>query len=506
MGNSCCFNKKSNLVVERITIKRRGSDKLSIVSPKNWVARSRRSSIYIVNNEDISKKYKFGEQLGTGYFGIVKTAVPVNDVDKKYACKSIDKSKLPTKKINSLIREIETLSMVDHPNIIKYYETYNDNRYFHIIMEYCTGGDLFEHILKKKNFCEKEACHIIFKLLSAIVHCHSLGIVHRDLKPENILYENKSEFSEIKIIDFGLSRKLFNDDDLHSIVGSPFYVAPEVLDGNYDAKCDVWSIGVITYCLLSGRPPFYSQNKEELFKKIKSVPVAFTHKIWENISESAIDFIQTLLAKNHKKRLNARKALQHKWFENILEEDLNLNQLDPGILTQLKNFHEPRLLTRAVLSFIVKKLNNTEIDQLTKSFNILDKDKTGFLDITQLQKAFEHCKIEIKQEELKSIFNNCSYLRYKGQDNAEKINYSAFIAAAMDRKKIINSNMLWEVFNNFDTDNLGYISIFNFEKAIERTGKKKSFDEIKLMFKELGLPVDAQITFEEFTQIIEKDL
>ncbi len=502
---SCCISKSNNLVVERITVKKRTSDlKLSVLGPKTWVARSRRSSVYIVNNEDISTKYLFQAQLGTGYFGTVKVVIPTVDQNKKYACKSIDKTKLPLKKINTLIREIETLSMVDHPNIIKYYETYNDVRYFHIIMEYCTGGDLFEHILKGKYFTETEACSLIFKLFSAVVHCHSLGIVHRDLKPENILFENNSDFSDVKIIDFGLSRKLYNEDDMHSIVGSPFYVAPEVLDGNYDAKCDVWSLGVITYCLLSGRPPFFSTDKNELFSKIRFESVTFTSKAWENISESAVEFVKSLLMKNPKKRPNARTALSAQWFQKILEEDLDLNQLNPEILFHLRNFNEPKQLTKNVLSLIVKKLNTKEIDQLNRSFNILDKDKTGFIDFTQLRKAFEHCGMEVKEEELKTLLHKLSY--YKGKGLNDRINYTTFIAAAMDKKQIINRDVLWEAFKTYDSDERGYISFTSLEKAIERTGKKKSFDELKFMFKELGLSIDAQISFDDFCKFIEDDL
>ncbi len=501
---SCCAKKNNNVLVERITVRRKNSDKFSVVSPKVWVARSRRSSIYMVNNEDVKKKYYFEEQIGTGYFGTVKVAVPIQDRNKKYACKAIDKTKVHVKKINTLIREIETLSMVDHPNIIKYYETYSDEKYFYIIMEHCTGGDLFDYIVKKKHFSETEACNLIFKMMSAVVHCHSLGIVHRDLKPENILFENKSEFSDIKIIDFGLSRKLFNNDDLHSIVGSPFYVAPEVLEGNYDAKCDVWSIGVISYCLLCGRPPFYSNDKKELFKMIKSQEAKFTHQIWQNISEEAKDFIKSTLVKNHKKRPNARKILKHKWFAKVLEEDIDINQLDPEILSHLRNFNKPRQLTKAVLTFIIKNLDKDEIDRLNKSFNILDKDKTGFITISETQKAFEHCNIAIREDELRKIFANYS-LKSKDGENYSKINYTSFIAAAIDKKKLLDKDNLWEVFKTLDTEETGYMSLNSLQKAIERTGKHKSLDDIKYMFKEIGLKTDAKIDFDDFCKIIHED-
>ena len=506
MGSSCCIQKKSIPVAEGVIIKQKQLELNSIITPINWVARSRRTSVYMINDEDINTKYTFEEQIGIGYYGRVRKVSLKIDPNKKYACKSIDKAILSKNKINNLIKEIETLSMLDHPNIVKYHETYNDRRNFHIIMELCKGGDLFDNIVKRKVFSEKDACHITFKLLSVILHCHSLGIVHRDLKPENILFENKFNISDIKIIDFGLSQQSSSEDVLNSIVGSPFYVAPEVLDGRYDAKCDLWSIGVIAYCLLSGRPPFYSKDKDELFKLIRNNPVRFKKKVWENISDSAKDFIKFILNKNPKDRPNPRNALQHIWFEKILKEDMNFNQLDPAVLNQLRSFHEPRQLTKAVLSFIIKKLRNVEINQLNKSFNILDRDKSGFIDIRQLQKEFEFCKVEINDEELRQIIHNCAYLNYKSNDNFDKINYSVFIVAAMDRKKLIDSELLWEVFIIFDSQSKGFISISDFEKAFERTGKKKSIEDIKYMFKEMGLSVDSQINFQNFCEIIKNDL
>ncbi len=254
----CCANRAQLENVQRFNVRRRESveNNKAIISSASFTTKTRRTSIYIYNNEDIYKNYIFEKQIGRGYFGTVNIVIPKTDSNKRYACKSINKQKLSKSKIQTILREIETLSLVDHPNIVKFYETYNDKNNFHIIMELCTGGDLFSHVSNCEFFTEKDACHLIFKITSAIVHCHSLGIVHRDLKPENILFENKLKFSDIKLIDFGLSRKYLNDDDLHSVVGSPFYVAPEVLDGNYDEKCDIWSIGIIAYCLLNGDPPF----------------------------------------------------------------------------------------------------------------------------------------------------------------------------------------------------------------------------------------------------------
>jgi calcium-dependent protein kinase len=500
MGN-CCFSHNKDLIVERITIKRRKSDNgIQSVTPINWLARSKRSSIYMVNNEDITNKYAFEEQIGYGYFGSVKICVPKNDSRKKYACKSIDKSKLSAQKINNLIREIETLSMVDHPNIIKYFETYNDPKYFHIIMELCTGGELFDRISHIKYFTEKEACNIIFKIITAILHCHSLGIVHRDLKPENILYESKSDFSDIKVIDFGLSRQTITDEDLHSIVGSPYYVAPEVLEGNYDKKCDIWSIGILTFCLLSGKPPFTANDKQELYRKIKTEKLKFKSKVWNSISVDAIDFITSLLNKSPEKRPSARVALQSRWFKQIYQNDLSLNQLDPKILEKLKSFNQPKQFTKVILDFMIKKLNTKEIEDLKKAFNILDEDKGGFIEYPELKKAFTYCHIDIKDDELQAVLSHCNP-KWK-----ERINYTSFIAAALDKKNLIDKDTLWETFKVFDTDQTGSISLVNIEKAIERTGKKKKIGAFEKMFEELGLKSDAKINFEQFCSIIESEM
>ena len=219
------------------------------LTKRSTLKKSARGSIYQTNLEDIKKVYKFCSLLGSGYFGIVRSAKSLFYQDKVYGVKSINKVKLPKESIGTLSKEIEVLAELDHPNIIKYYETYEDENDFHIVMELCTGGELYDRIVKRKYFSEKETVDIIYKITSAISHCHANGIVHRDLKPENILYENNNENADLKIIDFGLSKK-FKGIELNSIVGSPYYVAPEILEGKYDSKCDIWAIGIIMYILL----------------------------------------------------------------------------------------------------------------------------------------------------------------------------------------------------------------------------------------------------------------
>jgi calcium-dependent protein kinase len=223
----------------------------------------------------------FGRIIGSGKFGIVRIARPKSDPNMKFAIKSITRNAIKGD-IKMLTRELDILIEVDHPNIVKFYEMFVDQDYVHIVMEYCTGGELFERITKKGKIKEKDAAKIVKYVLMAIKHLHEKGICHRDIKPENLLFENTSDSAKIKLIDFGLSKFISEstEGDLQTKVGTPYYVAPEVLKGVYDKRCDLWSIGVITYILLCGYPPFYGSNNKEIFDKIKNCKYEFFAEDW----------------------------------------------------------------------------------------------------------------------------------------------------------------------------------------------------------------------------------
>jgi calcium-dependent protein kinase len=217
-----------------------------------------------------------------------------------YAIKSIRKAKVS--KIEVLKREIDILREVDHPNIIRLKDVFEDQKYLHLITELCTGGELFDRIIEKTkseagHFSEQDAAKLIRDICDAIAYCHDVKqIVHRDLKPENFLYKTTADDSPIKIIDFGLSRHdNLNFGVMKTKVGTPYYVAPEVLRREYTKSCDVWSIGVITYILLCGYPPFYGDSDNEIFESVKIGRYEFPSPEWDDISEDAKDFINSLL-------------------------------------------------------------------------------------------------------------------------------------------------------------------------------------------------------------------
>ena len=225
--------------------------------------------------------YEFTKNLGKGGYGKV-FQVRNKKTGQLYACKKL--SKLNVNNLIKFRREINILVKMDHPNIIKLYDVFESQNSLYLIMEECHGGELFDRILKRiesnEMYSEKEACEIIQQVMSAIEYCHKQGIVHRDLKPENLLYlrEGPELNNPLKIIDFGLSQEININKILSSKVGTAYYVSPEILQGKYSEKCDVWAAGVILYVLLSGEPPFNGPSDGVIYSKIRQFKFNFPEK------------------------------------------------------------------------------------------------------------------------------------------------------------------------------------------------------------------------------------
>ena len=253
-----------------------------------------------------------------------------------YAIKSILRENI-AKDIRLLEEELAILRAVDHPNIVKFDQCYIDHRYVHIVMEYCNGGELFDRIVAAQRFSERHAADVMSQMLSSIKHLHGHGIVHRDLKPENFLMNDPSENSEVKLIDFGLSKRFSEEETvekMHTVVGTPYYVAPEVLKGNYNKSCDIWSLGVILFVFLCGYPPFEGDNNKEIFRNVLKQPLTFDPADWNTISASAKDLVGKMLEKDPAQRITAEQCLQHAWFTS---NDIAENHAghDPQLLLSL---------------------------------------------------------------------------------------------------------------------------------------------------------------------------
>jgi hypothetical protein len=272
-----------------------------------------------VQNKSLFDKYEVKQKIGKGKFGLVKFGINKETKQqvaiKIMAKKNMDKSDLELAKV-----EIDILKIGQHPNIIKLYDIYENENYIYIIMEYCSGGDLlsyFEHY--EYELKETKVCEIIHKLSMAIYYLHSYGIVHRDLKPENILMTDLTPEADIRLLDFGLSKIVGNEEKCTEPYGTLSFVAPEVLQGKpYDKSVDLWSIGIITFLLLCGYLPFDDKHSErEIARQTIQDPVPFESKIWNKYSSEAKNFVEGLLQKKPEKRLSIKEVLEHPWIKKM---------------------------------------------------------------------------------------------------------------------------------------------------------------------------------------------
>ena len=456
--------------------------------------------------KDIRKEYRFKNQLGGGHFGTVRRGYRISEKNKKmkfFAIKSIPMKNLSCN-INDFIKEVDIISTLDHPNIIKFYETFHDDYFFHIVMELCKGKEIIHQM---GNYCfieEKKVTYIIFKVLLAIAHCHNRGVTHRDLKPENILFDSMKKDAEIKILDFGLSRKYDKEQKMHSILGTPYYVAPEVLKGEYDEKCDIWSIGAMTYLMLCGEPPFNGNSNNEIFKKIVKEKIKFKSLLWKNISNNAKDFVKICLSKNSNKRPSAQEALNHIWFSNVKNEIHNNKNIKKEILLNIKDFNINYEFKQMVLKYLINnKLSYEEKKVFKDAFYALDFNHNGFIIESDLKKAFDLFNINIDEKQINHLFNILPENKNLG------LGFTEFIMAGIDKKSIFTEENLEDAFNYFDINKTGDIEFDNLNSALLRMGKKyinsndinSIIDEVMLNIKKNDKEKCHKISKDDFMEI-----
>ena len=294
--------------------------------------------------------YKVGDVLGEGAFSVVKLAVN-RKTGQKVAVKCIDRQGLPEEDENSLRQEVAIMKALNHENIVKFIDFFEEKKFFYVVLEYLEGGELFDRIVQKNFYNEKEARDVVKVILNGMKYCHDKGIAHRDMKPENLLLTSKEDDSFVKIADFGFAIRGAQKSALTTQLGTPGYVAPEILQNQpYDKSVDMWSIGVITYILLGGYPPFHDDNQKALFKKIKKGEFEFHDEYWDCVSAEAKDFISKLIKVNPKERLTCDHAYEHPWL-NVDSKELAGNDLNHN-LAALKKYQTNRKFRAAANAVI----------------------------------------------------------------------------------------------------------------------------------------------------------
>mmetsp|Transcript_11972 Transcript_11972/g.13610 ORF Transcript_11972/g.13610 Transcript_11972/m.13610 type:complete len:248 (-) Transcript_11972:598-1341(-) len=242
--------------------------------------------------------------VAKGAFGRVYKACSITDEDTLFAIKHLDISSMKAKQINEISSEVQILNSLDHPNIVKYYEIYEDREALYIVMEQCVGYTIYDKIAAGQRMTETEICKIAQQLLRAINHCHAHKITHRDIKLENIIV---NDYGECKLIDFGLSKTATSEQILKSMAGTPYYMAPEILTSrNYDEKVDIWSLGVVFYTMLCGYRPFEGETTEEIFDAVTKGNFKLSGKSWAKVSYDAKDLVGKMLVTNAQDRISAK--------------------------------------------------------------------------------------------------------------------------------------------------------------------------------------------------------
>jgi calcium-dependent protein kinase len=441
---------------------------------------------------NINENYKIISKLGNGCFGEVKLALH-RPSETQRAIKVIPLSE--DVNTNMLMAEVNILKTLDHPNIVRIFEVIQDSKSLNIVMEYCSGGELFDKIKDSNGFSENLAANYMLDIVSAVRYCHEAKIVHRDLKPENILFESSEPEARLKIIDFGTSQYVKAKEKMNKFIGTTYYIAPEVIEKNYDEKCDVWSLGVILYIMLCGKPPFYSRVEKEVYEKIKKIPVTFKGGVWSSVSDEAKCLIQKMLRKDPLSRYSIQEVYSDPWIQNRAHGRIPDKPLAESALTNLLNFSAENYLQRITMSYIVTQLvNNSEIEELKKIFQELDRNGDGRLSKDEVQSGCLHYFHKIDLDP-KTIIEKCDL------DGNGYIDYSEFLAAALNWQKTCSLARLLQAFKAFDQDNNGKISKDELVAILKSSGMSK--DELDEIVEIADKNKDGEIDFEEFRIIIQ---
>ena len=481
---------------------------------ENYNTLQRRKDSLILNNDviisDINKNpeimYEKIKKLGGGTFGEVWLSRH-KLTGKEYAIKIIEKSPYSDEK--QLINEIKILKTLDHPNILKILEFHISRNKIYIITDYCPEGELYDEIVKKKIFTEKEASFLIYQILQAVRYCHNMGIVHRDIKPENIMISHRESngLLHIKLIDFGTA-KLFEEGDKHrSFVGSSYYIAPEVLRRIYDEKCDLWSVGVIMYILLCGKPPFNGKENEDILNAISKGKYDTSSEKFQKLSNKAKDLINKLLIYNPSERISAKDTLSHPWFNTeefqTLYRTHTFNQNTAEIMmNNLKYYKSDNIIKCAALAYLVhQNMNNTECIKASYLFSDIDLNKDGKLEKNDLINAYmKYTDLHVNQA---TKMANAVFLNID-TDFSGFIEIEEFIRACINPNIFASPSYLQSAFNYFDLDGDGRISIAEVESKFYQTSKNKNENTkliIKKSFDQIDVNRDGFISFEEFSSM-----
>lgn len=435
--------------------------------------------------------------MGRGHFGHTCMAkVKKGELKGQVvAVKVITKAKMTTAiAIEDVKREVKILrALSGHENLVQFYDACEDNNNVYIVMELCEGGELLDRILSRGGrYSEEDAKVIVMQILKIVSFCHLQGVVHRDLKPENFLFTTRDEAAPMKAIDFGLSDFIKPDERLNDIVGSAYYVAPEVLHRSYSTEADVWSIGVITYILLCGSRPFWARTESGIFRAVIRADPSFDEMPWPSVSPEAKDFVKRLLSKDLRKRMTAAQALTHPWLRGD-----HAIPLDILVYKLVKAYLRSSSLKRAALKALSKTLTEDELFYLRAQYTLLEPNKDGRVTSENFRRALlKNATEAMKEARVFEVLNSMDALAFK------KLDFQEFCAAAISVHQL-EALEHWEqyartAYEYFERDGN---RVVNVEELAREVGLSATVPA-HVVFHDWVRHMDGKLSFTGFTKLL----
>ena len=546
MGFECCKNKEENDENDENDSDSSNDNNNNRIKSLNTQEIPSSSTDIIIKTDTLVRSYDFSPYkkyeelsiLGEGTYGLVKKVCLINNKKTIRAMKIISKKNILKGQSNKLFEEIEILRRLEHPNIMKIYEYFIDDKNIYIITEFCDQGDLLGKMKKLYSMSELVVKYLMSQILDALAYLHDNRVFHGDIKLENIMLyktsrkkikrftvinkdlnsdvnlqnkldnvsgqtsdyvEDMSNY-EIKLIDFGCSKYLTKKKNnvLSGIVGTSIYCSPEVIDNSYDEKSDEWSCGVLMYILLYGDTPFAGNTEEEIFENIKNYNIDFDKL--ENVSENCLDLIKKLINPKKQYRITALEALRHPFFtEKLNPKNILTHHKDLSILKRYKKIKKyPTILHKVVVAYCCfNYISQEEEKKLKELFLFLDENNVKKLREKDFIRGFEKAKISISPLEIKDLMNLLD------SDGSKVIEYQEFLRAFCDKDLLLNNDNLKIIFEIIDKDKKGYININDIKDFILGNDKNKLKESaMKNLSKKIGIDNNSKIEFKQFCDII----
>lgn len=445
---------------------------------------------------NISDLYTLHQELGAGAFGTTYLATDAI-TGERVACKVIAKRKMLNEEDREGLRhEVKILGHVSgYPGIAKLKAAAEDAKNVYIVMELCTGGELFDRIVERGHYTEKDAADCFRTIMKTIAHCHDRGVIHRDLKPENFVLESEASDAPIKAIDFGLSTFFRKSQRFSQAVGTAFYIAPEVIGRDYNEVCDVWSAGVILYILLSGSPPFWAPTDKGIFEEVKSCNYSLQGDEWRGISNGAKEVIKMCLNPKPFARVRAKDVLMHPWVRENGTAKADA-AIDTDVLTKMKQFATANKFKKMGLMAMGKTLSEQEIAGLREMFYRFDTDNSGTITIDELRRGLEQTGALTASDEIFKL------MRALDVNGTGLLDYEEFIAAMLSISKTTSTDNIARAFAYFDVDGSGTITVNELRRVMREF--KLEGTSTKELLAAVDTNGDGMVDYEEFLVMMTK--